>query len=80
VHRHFLNGSCYVTLFQAHYKFISLIKKGNYHLTDMSILRVSVRFGAYGDPAIPISILTSLKATLKIILVIRINGKMEATT
>jgi hypothetical protein len=46
----------------------------------MSILRVSVRFGAYGDPAIPISILTSLKATLKIILVIRINGKMEATT
>jgi hypothetical protein len=40
---------------------------------------MSVRFGAYGDPY-AISILTSLKATLKIILVIRINGKMEATT
>jgi hypothetical protein len=40
---------------------------------------MSVRFGAYGDHH-SISILTSLKATLKIILVIRINGKMEATT
>jgi hypothetical protein len=37
---------------------------------------MSVRFGAYGDLTHPISILTSLKATL-IILVIRINGKME---
>jgi hypothetical protein len=40
---------------------------------------MSVRFGAY-DLTHPISILTSLKATLKIILVIRTNGKMEATT
>jgi hypothetical protein len=37
--------------FKHHYKFISLIKKGNYPtLTDMSILGMSVRFGAYGDP------------------------------
>jgi hypothetical protein len=39
---------------------------------------MSVRFGAMVTLRNSISILTSLKATLKIILVIR-NGKMEAT-
>jgi hypothetical protein len=36
--------------FKHRYKFISLIKRQLPTLTDMSILRMSVRFGAYGDP------------------------------
>jgi hypothetical protein len=45
-----LNGSCYVTLFQAPLQVYKSYKKAIPTLTDMSIFKgMSVRFGAYGD-------------------------------
>lgn len=68
VHRHFSNGSCYVTLFQAPLQVYKAWQNGNYPMvTDMSIFKdMSIRFGAYGDPyALPIDILTSIKGYVK---------------
>lgn len=67
-HRHNLGGACYVTLFQAPLQVFKSYHKGNYpKVDDMSAFEgMSVRFGAYGDPyAIPVSILTSIKAVVK---------------
>lgn len=68
VHRHYNNGSCYVTLFQAPLSVYKAWQNGNYPiLNDMSLFEgISMRFGAYGDPyALPIDLLTSIKSHVK---------------
>ena len=68
VHRHYNNGSCYVTLFQAPLQVYKAWDRGLYPMvSDMSIFEgMSIRFGAYGDPySLPISLLTKLKGYVK---------------
>jgi hypothetical protein len=66
VHRHHSNGSCYVTVHQAPLAVYRSYKKGNYpslSLDEMTpyLTGRSVRFGAYGDPAmLPYHVLSDL--------------------
>lgn len=67
-HRAVNNGACYVVLHQAPLAVYKAYKRGNYPMAkDMTIFEgMKVRFGAYGDPsALPIDILTSIKAVVK---------------